>query len=89
MDGLWPFHKNSLAAEIYEVQAKLNFPGLVSECRELLKYYGLPNIIDEHISVSKQQWKSRVKKAIRERSQRNLQNEFETYYKQRNEGYGK
>ena len=86
---LRPFHKDSLAAEIYEVQAKLNFPGLVSEFRELLKYYGLPDIIDEKISVcvSKKQWKSRVKKAFRERSQINLQIEFETYSKLRNKGY--
>ena len=53
----------SLAAEIYEVQAKYNFPGLVSECRKLIALYALPNIIDEQIAVSQQTWKKLVKKA--------------------------
>ena len=34
---------NSLAAEFYDIQVKLNFPGLVEECRNLLQNYNLPN----------------------------------------------
>ena len=43
-----------LAKEIYETQKSLNFPGLVSESRELIAYYDLPNIIDQNMSISKQ-----------------------------------
>jgi hypothetical protein len=54
----------SLASEILVLQVKYGFPGLATECRELLKLYRLPNIIDEKITLSKLQWKSLVRKAI-------------------------
>ena len=60
----------SLAAEIYQVQAKYNFPGLVSEGRKLMRFYELPNIVDEEIAVSQQQWKKMVKEAIKVKSEK-------------------
>ena len=69
----------SLAAEIYEVQAKYNFPGLVSECRKLIALYALPNIIDEQMAVSQQTWKKLVKKAIKSK--------FKSYSKLKDKNY--
>ena len=45
----------SLASEILVLQIKYGFPGLATECRELLKLYGLANIIDEKRNLSKLQ----------------------------------
>jgi hypothetical protein len=42
---------SSLANEVYEVQRKFNFPGLVQECRKLLTKYELPNIIEETCKI--------------------------------------
>ena len=77
----------SLAAEIYEVQAKYNFPGLVSECRKLIALYALPNIIDENIAVSQQTWKKLVKKAIKEKSEEAIKLKFKSYSKLRDKDY--
>ena len=76
----------SLAAEIYEVQAKYNFPGLVSECRKLIALYALPNIIDEQ-TVSQQTWKKLVKKAIKEKSEEAIKLKFKSYSKLRDKDY--
>ena len=35
-----------IASQIYEAQKKLEFPGLVKECRGLIRKLELPNIID-------------------------------------------
>ena len=79
--------KESLAAEIYQLQAKYNFPGLVSECRELMILYELLNIIDEKIVLSKQQWKKMVKDAIKRKSEINLHTNFQRFQKLRNKNY--
>ena len=49
----------SLGGEIYDLQVKYNFPGLVNECREMLDIYNLPNIIDGrgNQTYSKTIWK--------------------------------
>ena len=46
---------SSLANEVYEVQRKFNFPGLVQECRKLLTKYELPNVIEETCKLTKNQ----------------------------------
>ena len=69
------------------MQAKYNFPGLVSECRELMILYELPNIIDEKIVLSKQQWKKMVKDAIKRKSEINLHTNFQRFQKLRNKNY--
>ena len=58
----------SLAAEFFDIQVKLNFPGLVEECRNLLTIYNLPNIMDGNYTYSKLAWKKLVKKAIHEKT---------------------
>ena len=68
--------ESTLAKEIYESQKSLNFPGLVVEARELLLLYGLPNIIDQKISQSKQSWRKLVKNAIRRRYEDELKSQF-------------
>ena len=65
-----------LAKEIYETQKSLNFPGLVSESRELITYYDLPNIIDQNMSISKQKWRSLVKQAIGVKYAEELKSKF-------------
>jgi hypothetical protein len=77
----------SLAAEIYELQAKYNFPGLVSECRKLILLYGLPNIIDEQIILSRQKWKRLVKEAIKKKSEKAIRSKFQKYSKLRDKNY--
>ena len=41
--------KSALANEVFELQKKYNYPGLVQECRKLMLKYGLPDIIDGKI----------------------------------------
>ena len=65
-----------LAKEIYEMQKSLNFPGLVSESRDLITYYDLPNIIDQNVSISKQKWRSLVKQAISGKHALELKSKF-------------
>ena len=36
----------SLASEIFDLQVNYNFPGLITECRNLLKLYNLPDIVN-------------------------------------------
>ena len=74
----------SLASEILVLQVKYGFPGLATECRELLKLYRLPNIIDEKITLSKLQWKSLVRKAIQNNSEEAIKKSFNSYSKLRN-----
>ena len=45
--------EDCLAPEVYTTQVSYDFPGLVTECRELLKFYKLPNKIDKKILYTK------------------------------------
>ena len=71
----------SLANEIYNLQKSFNFPGLVNECRKMIKEYGLPDIIDDKLTFSKNQWKTLVKEAIQKKSRTNIFEEFRKYSK--------
>ena len=62
----------SLASEFYNLQVKYYFPGLVNECRTLLKGYKLPNIINANLDFTKDTWKNMVKKAIKKKSEENM-----------------
>ena len=73
--------KDSLAGEIFDIQAKYDFPGLVTECRKFLHTYDLPNIIDRKAEVSKNQWKSLVKTKLNSVSQKQIYSEFSSYAK--------
>ena len=76
----------SLASEILVLQINHGFPGLATECRELLNLYKLPNIIDEKINLSKLQWKSLVRKSIKNYSEEAIKKSFKDYSKLKNKG---
>ena len=73
----------SLGAEIYSLQVRNRFPGLFNECRDLIKLYQLPDIIDTNFEVSKNCWKRTVIKAVKEKSNEILKREFMTLSKLR------
>ena len=54
----------SLAGEMINLQIKYGFPCLVTEGRELIKMYKLPDIIEEDKHLSKLHWKILVMKTI-------------------------
>ena len=66
----------SLGLEFYQIQVKLNFPGLIKECRYLIKHYELPDIIETNKNYSKECWNKLVKKAVRKKSEKSIKNEF-------------
>ena len=72
---------SSLAQEIYSLQVNCHFPGLVNECRKLLKLYCIPDIIDSKIDISKEYWKKTVKTAVRRKSEEKIKNEMLSYTK--------
>ena len=59
---------NSLAKQMLNTQKMYSFPGLVSEVKNLTKEFDLEDITKEEIAteLSKQRWKSKVKKKIRQ-----------------------
>jgi hypothetical protein len=70
-----------LAKEIFETQKKFNFPGFVPEARKLIKFYGLPNILDENLLLTKQKWSALVKAAIRIKNEEELKLKMDGYHK--------
>ena len=77
----------SLASEIFDLQVKYNFPGLITECRNLLKLYNLPDIVNSSPDLTKNQWKTRVKKHVKEKSAKMIKNELLSYSKLKKLGY--
>ena len=75
--------ESTLANEVFEQQRKYNFPGLVLEGRKLLTKYGLPNIIDGETKLSRSQWKSIVRRKVKEYSEDRLTFQFQEYSKLR------
>ena len=53
------FSYSSLAKQVYTEQIKHGWPGLVTECQELLKQWNLKDIFERS---TKSQWKNSVKK---------------------------
>ena len=77
----------SLSHQIYLLQLKNNYPGLVTNCRQLIKMYQLPNIIDEpSLNFSKKKWKDVVTAAVRRKSESDFKNLILDYSKLRNKG---
>ena len=70
-----------LAKQVYETQKMYNFSGFVPEARSLLKFYGLPNIIDENHKFSKAVWKKRVREAIKCKFEEELKSLMSNYSK--------
>ena len=68
---------NSLAYEIMQVQETFSYPGLIKECHCLLEHYELP----KPDNYSKGQWKSMVKKCVRNKARDEILVQMETYSK--------
>ena len=71
----------SLAGEVFNLQAKYGFPGLVTECRKYIQTYKLPNIIDDKLKLSKLQWKNCIKAGMKDNSEKSIKKEFAKYSK--------
>ena len=52
----------ALAKQIYEEQLNFGWPGLVRECGEIVKEWGVQDIINNKHSFTKTQWKTIIKK---------------------------
>ena len=69
----------SLAKQVLSVQDHHDLPGLVTECKDLIVKFKLPNILK--IRKSKNVWKSLVKKKIIEENSKELKEELSKYRK--------
>ena len=68
---------SNLSSEIYHLQVKYGFRGLVSETRELISLYKLPNIIDNNSpTFTKKQWNVIIRNAIRKKSESDVKSQF-------------
>ena len=68
---------DTLAREIYEVQNKLELPGLLSECKEFLVVNGVTDLS----KYSKLQWKSMVDRIIKLMNKDDILNMMKKPYK--------
>ena len=73
--------KTSLGGEFFDMQARFRFPGLINECRGLIKMYKIPDIIDHGHDFSKQAWKKIVKESILKKSESIIKDEIRKYSK--------
>ena len=73
----------TLAREIFEVQKRLNLPGLFQECQEFLIKFGITKIE----SFSPFQWKNVVKKNIAEMNRTDILNQMKKSKKMSYEKY--
>ena len=64
--------ESSLAKQVLQIQDNLNLPGLVTECKEYILKYRLPNIMK--IDMSKNEWKRKVKAVITAENAKELLN---------------
>ena len=69
----------SLAKQVLSVQDHHDLPGLVTECKDLIVKFKLPNILK--IRKSKNVWKSIVKKKVLEENSKELKEELSKYRK--------
>ena len=53
---------SSLAKQVYEEQNKHGWPGLVAECKDIMKEWKVEDISKTEDTVSKSQWKNMIKK---------------------------
>ena len=74
----------SLANQIYREQKTNHFPGLVSECNEIMRTYELPDISSGEEIFSKQMWKNKVKSQIRSHVEAKTKEEIEKMTKLEN-----
>ena len=69
--------ESNLSKEIFLIQKSMNFPGFVSEMRNPIDRYNLPDIIDGK-QISKLKWKTTVKAAIKTTYERELKEKMTT-----------
>ena len=72
---------DSLGNEFYNLQLKYGFPGLIKEGQNLIRYYGLENILDPKTNFSKKIWSKKVKDAVFSKSEDSVKKEFLSYSK--------
>ena len=65
-------NKESLANQIFQVQKDNNWPGLVSEVKQLCKELELPDITESHNKFKKTNWKFEVGMACRIKDENEL-----------------
>ena len=68
---------SSLAGEIFEVQRRMNLPGLVKETERFL---ARENIVDV-TKCSKQQWKTRIRNLMKQKNEEEILNNMKKYKK--------
>ena len=68
-----------LAKQMVNAQSLHKFPGLVTECQDYIKELDLPNITV--ITIKQNYWKKIVKKAIREKNEKELKEDIEKHKK--------
>ena len=69
--------EDSLAREVYEIQARLDLPGLVKECQDVLALFDITDIS----SYSSYQWKKIIKTKIRQKNRYELLEKMKLYKK--------
>ena len=71
--------KSTLARRFVDIQIQNNFPGLMAECKELLRKYNLSEI--DTCDYSKHSWKRKVKSTIVTQFENDLLEEMKGYKK--------
>ena len=74
----------SLASQIYTEQKTNQFPGLVSECLDIMEKYDIPDITSGEENLSKQVWKNKVKSQIRSKIEAETKEEIKKMSKLEN-----
>ena len=81
----------SLAKQIYEEQTSYGWPGLVSECVDIMEEWEITDITQGKDNFSKQQWKTKVKNGAIQQNSKLLSKEIEKSSKlevMKTENYG-
>ena len=74
--------EGSLAKEIFMIQKSHELPGLVQECKQWIKEYDLPDVLEK--KMSKNEWKQLVKKAVVKENEETLKKRMSNYEKLKN-----
>jgi hypothetical protein len=72
--------KTSLAKQIYEEQLRFGWPGLITECGEIMKEWGVHDIIKSDDFLEKNQWKKIINKEAKNQNGNILSKSFRENY---------
>ena len=64
--------EDTLAKQVYDEQSSHGWPGLVSECRDIMTEWGISDITKDEANITKTQWKNIVKKEARNQNAKSL-----------------